>query len=211
VLLLVSRFDSQTDELLALAAGGDRAARNELLALHRGRLRQMVALRMDRRLAARVDPSDVVQEALTEANRTMNDYLRERPLPFYAWLRRLAWERLVALSRRHIRAGKRSVTREQRWSPPVSEGSAAVLASRLAADGTNPSGRMLREELQVRVRHALDQLDEHDREVLLLRYVEQLSTEETAGVLTISEGAVKSRLLRALVRLRDRLDESEGE
>jgi DNA-directed RNA polymerase specialized sigma24 family protein len=56
-----------TDQLLADASRGDAAARDRLLERHRRRLRQLVAVRMDRRLAARVDPSDVVQEALAEA------------------------------------------------------------------------------------------------------------------------------------------------
>src|SRR4029079_11851731 len=91
-----------TDELLRLAAEGHDPARQELLGRHRDRLRRMVAVRMDRRLAARIDPSDVVQEALAAAHRDLGDYLRDRPLPFYPWLRRLAWERLVALYHRHV-------------------------------------------------------------------------------------------------------------
>ena len=85
-----------TDLLLDRAAAGDGRARQELLARHRKRLRRMVALRLDRRLAARVDPSDVVQEALADAARKLDGYLRDRPLPFYPWLRQLAGERLVA-------------------------------------------------------------------------------------------------------------------
>jgi RNA polymerase sigma-70 factor, ECF subfamily len=56
-----------TDQLLDRVTGGDAAARQALLARHRDRLRKMVAFHMDRRLAARVDPSDVVQEALADA------------------------------------------------------------------------------------------------------------------------------------------------
>src|SRR6516165_5011523 len=95
--------DADTDELLERAGSGDTTAREQLLIRHRARLRRMVAVRLDRRLAARVDPSDVVQETLAEAARNLADYLRERPIPFYPWLRRLAWERLVKLHRRHIR------------------------------------------------------------------------------------------------------------
>src|SRR5262249_62353015 len=95
------------------AAGrGDARPRGRLAERHRGRLRRMVAVRLDRRLAARVDPSDVVQESLAEADRRLDGYLRERPLPFYPWLRQLAWERLTALYRRHVPAQPRSVTRE---------------------------------------------------------------------------------------------------
>src|SRR5262249_58341596 len=120
---------------------GDDEACQRLLAGHRDRLRHMVAVRLDRRVAARVDPSDVVQEALAEAAARMDDYLRRRPLPFYPWLRRLAWERLVKLHRRHIHAGKRSVTREQTWALP--DESACELARRPAPGhpGTSPPGQ----------------------------------------------------------------------
>ena len=62
----------------------------------------MVAVRLDRRVAARVDASDVVQETLVEAARRLDDYLRERPIPFYGWLRQLAGERIVDAHRRHV-------------------------------------------------------------------------------------------------------------
>jgi RNA polymerase sigma-70 factor (ECF subfamily) len=86
---------SDTDELIARASKGDDLARQQLLVRHRDRLRQMVAVRMDPRLAARVDPSDIVQEAPADATVHLSDDLRDRPMPFYVWLRRLAWERLV--------------------------------------------------------------------------------------------------------------------
>jgi RNA polymerase sigma-70 factor (ECF subfamily) len=87
--MATSQFDTDELELLQAAAKGDDDARQRLLARHRGRLRQMVAVYLDHRLAARVDPSDVVQEALAEAARGLAGYLRERPLPFYPWLRHL--------------------------------------------------------------------------------------------------------------------------
>jgi RNA polymerase sigma-70 factor (ECF subfamily) len=86
-----------------------------------------------------------------------------------------------------------------------------ALADRLAASGTSPSGRAVREELRQRVQQAISRLDEHDREVLLLRYFEQLSTHETAAVLGLTDSAVKSRLMRALVRLRDLVEEREAQ
>src|SRR5262245_32662781 len=104
--------ETDTELLLERAAAGDAGARDRLLQRHRGRLRRMVAVRADPRLAARVDPSDVVQETLADAARKLDAYLRDRPLPFYPWLRRLAQERLAALHRRHVRAKRRSVTRE---------------------------------------------------------------------------------------------------
>jgi RNA polymerase sigma-70 factor (ECF subfamily) len=197
----------ETEELIERARRGDDPARQALLARHRARLRRMVAVRMDPVLAARVDPSDVMQEVLAEAHRTLDDYLRDRPLPFYPWLRRLAWERLSKLHRYHVRASKRSLLREGFEDLGLPDQSALALAERLVAGGTSPSRHLLREEMRDRVRAALASLGERDREVLVLRFLEGLSTSETAIVLDLSEGAVKSRVMRAVARFRDLLDD----
>jgi RNA polymerase sigma-70 factor (ECF subfamily) len=195
-----------TEELLERAGTGDRTARQELLARHRGRLRQMVALRIDRRMAARVDPSDVVQEALADAALSLSDYLKHRPLPFYPWLRQFAWERLLQIHRRHVQAQRRSVAREQLRIFDIADESEAILADRLVHASSSPSARLMAAELRERVRAALEALEPNDREVLVLRYLEQLSTKEIAAVLGINEPAVKTRHRRALERLRRRLD-----
>jgi RNA polymerase sigma-70 factor, ECF subfamily len=205
---MTTGHDPDTEELLARASAGDAGARDRLLERHRDRLRRMLAVRLDRRLAARVDASDLVQEALAEAAFGLDGYLRDRPLPFYPWLRQLAWERVIAAHRRHIGAGKRTVRREERPAPVPGE-SLLELADRLLARDSNPSAGLRRAEQQARLRSALERLAEADREVLVLRHLEQLSTRETAGVLGVSEGAVKVRLLRALERLRDLLDEED--
>jgi RNA polymerase sigma-70 factor (ECF subfamily) len=96
---MMTRHEPDTDDLIARASRGDGQAGQQLLARHRRRLRQMVALRMSRRLAARVDPSDVVQETLMAAALRLADYLRARPLPCYPWLGQLAFDRLVDLNR----------------------------------------------------------------------------------------------------------------
>ena len=115
--------DPDTDELVTLAGDGDRGARSALLARHRDRLRRMVSVRMDPRLAARVDPSDVVQDALAEAARRLDAYLAAPPLPFYPWLRQLAADRVVDAHRQH-HAGRRAVGREEPSGPALSDFSA---------------------------------------------------------------------------------------
>lgn len=199
----------ETDVLIERARRGDEQAAAELLAGHRQKLRQMVAVRLDRRLAARVDPSDVVQEALAEAAHKLPDYLRELPVPFYPWLRQLAWERLAKLYQQHITAQRRSVTREAPM--PLPDQSALELVRRLVAPGPSPSAFVIRREMEDRARAALEALSERDREVLVLRYLEQLSVSEVAAVLGITTGAVKVRHLRALERLRGLLAEGESE
>jgi RNA polymerase sigma-70 factor, ECF subfamily len=203
--------EPDTEQLLRRAAGGDRSAVEQLLVRHDKRLHRLIGLRMDRRLSGRIDPADVVQEALADAVRRLDDYLRDRPLPFYPWLRQLALERLAKVHRQHIHAQKRSVRREE--PPPLPGESALELANRLLARGSSPSARLRAAELRARVESALAQLSETDREVLVLRHLEQLSGREVAAVLNISEGAVYNRHLRALGRfralLRDLLEEPE--
>ena len=194
------RLESDTEKLLQAASEGDADARGRLLERHRARLKRMVAIRFDRRLAARVDSSDVVQETLAEADGKLDSYLRDRPLPFYPWLRQIAQQRLIDARRRHLLAGRRSVMREEPTGLP--DESALELADRLLA-GEAPSAQLRQGEQRAAVRKALDQLPERDREVLVMRYLEQLSTAETAAVLGSSEGAVRVRTLRALQRLRD--------
>jgi RNA polymerase sigma-70 factor, ECF subfamily len=203
---------ADTEHLLERVAAGDCAARDQLFQRHRRRLGRMVAVRFDPRLAARVDPSDVVQETLAEAAANLDRYLRERPLPFYPWLRQLAQRRLIDLHRRHVQARRRSVTREG-GPMALPDPSALALADRLFARTSSPSAGLRRQERRDRVRAALAALPEQDREVLVLRILEALPTRETAAVLGISEVAVRSRQARALDRLKVLLgpDFLEGE
>jgi RNA polymerase sigma-70 factor (ECF subfamily) len=196
---------AEHDDVLERAARGDAEAVQQLLARHRDALKRMVAARLDRRVAARIDPSDVVQEALFEAARHLPGYLRDRPVSFYPWLRQIARDRLVKLHHLHLRAGKRSVCREA-TALPLPDESALQLVALLAAPAAGQSSLLERAELRALVHDALARLDEQDREVLVMRYLEQLSTREVAEGLGISEGAVKMRHLRALERLRPLLD-----
>jgi RNA polymerase sigma-70 factor (ECF subfamily) len=200
-----------TDGLLRSVAQGDARARGPLLQRHAKRLKQMIALRLDPRLRPRVDPSDILQDSLAEADRKLSDYARDRPLPFYPWLRQIAWEHLIRAHRRHLYARGRSVRREQAGPLPLPGDSAALLAERLAARGSSPSAHVEHSEQRARVQAGLALLGEADREVLVMRYLEDLSIREVAAVLGLTESAVKMRQLRALQRLRDLLDEEMEE
>jgi RNA polymerase sigma-70 factor (ECF subfamily) len=200
---------ADTKQLLKRASRGDPGATGQLLERHRQRLKRAVAVRLDRRLAARLDPSDVVQDTLADAARRLPAYLHDRPMPFYPWLRRLAGDRLAALYRDHVRRGKRSVAREE--PPPLPGESSRDLAERLLNASDGPSARLRRRERRDLMRAALERLPDRDREVLVLRQLEELSVAEVAAVLGVSEGAVYVRQLRALRRLREALGPGAGE
>ena len=192
--------DPDTDELLIRAHSGDGQAVDRLVARHRSRLRRLIEVHLDRRLAARVDPSDIIQETLVDATRKLPRYLRERPLPFYPWLRQLALERIIRNYRQHVRAASRSVRREAAPGLRLPDHSAVRLAKLLVSAGSSPSHQLLREEQSAQVREVIENLSARDRDVLVLRFLEQLSTGEIAAVLCLTEAGVKSRLRRALER-----------
>jgi tetratricopeptide (TPR) repeat protein len=97
------------------------------------------------------------------------------------------------------------VTREDAEPVGLPGGSALRLADRLLASGVCPSEALRREELRARVRTALEALAEADREVLVLRYLEQLSAQEVGAVLGVSESAAKKRALRDSAIFRNNL------
>jgi RNA polymerase sigma-70 factor (ECF subfamily) len=194
----------ETQRLLDQARAGDPAAVERLLADYREPLRRVIDLRLDPHLARRVDASDIVQDALLEANRRLADYLQHPAMPFHLWLRHLAHDRLIDAHRRHRQAARRSLDREQALHPPrwADESSVQLIAQLIDPERT-PASAALQHELQARLAAALAALDEDDREVILMRHHEQLSNQEVAAALGLTEAAASMRHLRALRRLKE--------
>jgi RNA polymerase sigma-70 factor (ECF subfamily) len=195
------RADSGVD-LMRRAAGGDHRAQVELLARYRARLRRMIEMRLDRRLAARADPSDIVQETMKTAIVRLPEYFADPQISFYPWLRRIAADRLADACRTHMTAERRSVLKEHPWMPNLNDESVAELAQSIVTSSLSPGELVQAAETQQRAIAALSQLKPQDREILVLRYLEQLGVREIADVLEISETSVTSRHFRALQRLR---------
>jgi RNA polymerase sigma-70 factor, ECF subfamily len=206
-----SESEVEIDGSLRQAVNGDRQALGLLMARHRDRLRRMVALRMDRRLQGRIDPSDVIQEAFLEASSRLAEYARNPSMPFFLWLRFLAGQKLVTLHRHHLGVRMRNVDQQvPLFHGSMPEPSSAAMAARLVAHDLRPSQAAIRAEMKVRVQEALDGMRPMDREVLALRHFEQLSRAEIAQVLDVSEAAAGKRYIRALERLREALGRSAG-
>ncbi|MFN5798566.1 MAG: sigma-70 family RNA polymerase sigma factor [Planctomyces sp.] len=166
----------------------------------------MVQLRLDHAVARRVDASDVVQDVMLEASQRLTDYLRNPGMPFHLWLRQLALDRIIDMHRRHRGAQRRSVEREQNFSGVGNdEQSAADLAALLRDAELTPAAAALRKELQSRFVAALQQMDEGDREIIVMRHFEHLGNSEAAEALGLSAPAAGMRYLRAIRRLRELL------
>jgi RNA polymerase sigma-70 factor (ECF subfamily) len=193
----------KTQELLASAKEGNEEAIGKLLNRHRDALRRLVQMRLDKKIQRRVDVSDIVQDVLLEANRRLSTYLEEPKMPFHLWLRHMARDRIIDAHRRHRASAKRSVDREKPLASPSNvDRSTMELAAQLCDPNMTPAAAATMRELARRFEAAIDELEERDREVLMMRHFEHLTNQEVAQALSLTEPAASMRYLRALRRLR---------
>jgi RNA polymerase sigma-70 factor (ECF subfamily) len=206
----MSAPESDEAELLRRAGAGDQQALAALFARYSDRLRKMVRLRLDRRMAGRIDTSDVLQDAYMDVARRFPEYAAAPAVPFYLWLRSLTGQRLVSLHRQHLGAEMRDAGREVSLHRGLPAASSASLAQQLLAGLTSPTQAAIRAELQFRLQEALNSMDPTDREVVVLRHFEELSNVEAAEVLGIDTSAASKRYIRAIRRLKAILDAVPG-
>lgn len=202
----------QTQELLTGARDGNSDAIDRLLDRHRESLRRMIGLRLDQKIMRRVDVSDVVQDVLVEANRRLQDYLKNPVMAFHLWIRQIAKDRIIDAHRRHRVSAKRSIDREQPLAAktPVDQ-STIELAAQLCDPELTPAAAATQREMAQHVQGAIEMLDDRDRDIILMRHYEQLSNQDIAAALELTEPAASMRYLRALKKLRKVLDDSSTE
>ena len=202
----------ETQELLDRAKQGEAGAVERLLETHRDPLRRMIGLRLDPALAGRVDASDIVQDVMLEVSQRLADYLRNPQMPFHLWVRHIAKDHMIDAHRRHRQAQRRSLDREQPIVPGVlADHSSLELAGQLLDQELTPASEAIRRELQRKLDGAIAELDEDDREIILLRHREQLSNQQVAEGLGLSEAAASMRYLRAIRRLKAALVPDSGQ
>lgn len=200
----------ETEQLLKAAGKGRNEAVNALLERHRESLRRMIRARIDPVLGRRIDASDVVQDVLLEASQRLQDYLQDPKLPFGLWLRHLARDRMIDLHRRHRLAARRSIDREQSLNVSAENSQSSLdLMAMLVNQDLTPAAASLKKELEQQFLAAVEQLEEHDRDMILMRHFEGLSNSEVADLLELSPSAAGMRYLRALRRLRLLLGQPE--
>ncbi|MDB5306930.1 MAG: cnrH 1 [Gemmataceae bacterium] len=195
--------------LVARLQAGDQTALAELFDRHRERLRRMVDLRLDHRLAGRVSASDVLQDAYIEALKRVEHYFAKPGQPFFGWLRLVVAQRLAEVHREHM-AGKRDAGREIGMNRGGPGADSACLAACLLGNLTSPSHAAQKNETFALLEEALGRMDALDREVLVLRHFEELGNGETAELLGIQPAAASKRYVRALARLRQILKDIPG-
>jgi RNA polymerase sigma-70 factor (ECF subfamily) len=163
----------------------------------RPRLLAMIHRRIGRKLATRVDPEGVVQDAYVRA-RPRWHALEPKPTDVHTWVYGQVHDRLTEVVRSAL-GPERDVNRDAAWS----DGSADPLVERLVGSETGPVTALSRDERRQIVRAALEQLDAIDREILALRYFDGLNFAQIGAILGLSRNAATKRGLRALIELRD--------
>ena len=178
--------------LVAAAKKGDAAAFEELVNRYEDKI-----FRLTKNITGnREDAEDAMQDAFLKAYSHLQDFHGDSR--FYTWLVRIAAnESLMRLRKR----------RPNQFSldEPV-EGDTDLMPRELEDWDPSPEQRYAQAELQGILTEIIEALDPEFRIVLVLRDLEELSTQETAEALGMSVSAVKSRLLRARLKLREKLN-----
>jgi RNA polymerase sigma-70 factor (ECF subfamily) len=163
----------------------------------------MINFRMDRRLAARVDPDDILQEAYLDAERRLHRFRADNGHSVFIWLRLICSQTLINVFRRHLDTSMRDAGREVSLQQRTAGQSTSIsIARQFAASGASPSQAAVRGEASAQLISALESMDPVDREIIALRHFEDLSNAEVAVVLEIKPTAASNRYVRAIARLR---------
>ncbi len=207
----MSETAAETDDLQNRLIHGDRQALAELFSRQRERLWRIVHFRLDRRLAGRIDPEDILQEAYLDAAQRIQHYRDDSPASSFLWLRMIVTQTMTDMHRRHLGAQQRDARREvsgdARW---CSQSTSASLASQLLGHLTSPSQAAMRAELSSQLEQAIATMEPIDQEILALRHFEELTNGEVAQVLGIQVKAASIRYVRALKRLQEILSRLPG-
>src|SRR5580692_11256012 len=183
---------SDETALVQLARAGDLQAFSELIRRYEGKIFRL-ALHITQN---REDAEDVLQEAFLKAHEHLDQF--QGNSKFYTWVVRIAVNQ--ALMKLRKRKSDRTVSLDEQ----IDTGEDTVVRE-IAAWDPDPEQRFNREELHTILTSVIDELAPIYRTVFTLRDVDGLSTEETAEALDLTVPAVKSRLLRARLQLRDKL------
>jgi RNA polymerase sigma-70 factor (ECF subfamily) len=175
-------MDSITRTLCEQAQAGDRQAYERLFALHTDRALLYIRARLGPRLREKVESMDVLQEAFLDAHRAFARFEYTDESAFARWLCRIIENRIRDLGEYHGARKRQAVNLPQ-------------------SEPTGPGTALERKEHIENIARAMDLLSDEHREVLLCRYFQGLTAEETGALMNRSAGAVRKLAARALAEL----------
>jgi RNA polymerase sigma-70 factor (ECF subfamily) len=185
-----------TGNIVDRLKGGDDGALGALIERYWSRSILMVEMQMSPDLRSLYEPEDVAQEVWISVYGSMRRFEYRGDGSFHAWLGAIVRNQVRDLLR-HARSGKRRPPETLPGGARESDAPRKIL-ERIQAEGTSPSSRIARSESFLALRETVRSLPEREREVISLRFLEELSVKETADALGISAGAVKMATMRGL-------------
>ena len=178
------------------------------LEAYRDYLKLLAGLQLSPRLQAKLDASDVVQQAILLAHQNRAQFRGASEAEWLAWLRTILANALASAARRFV-ASARDVGRERSLEADL-ELSSSRVESLLHADQSSPSTQAVRTEELQRLAQALSGLPPEQRRVIELRHLRGLPVAEVAELMERSRPAVVGLLYRGLKRLRILLEAEDG-
>jgi RNA polymerase sigma-70 factor (ECF subfamily) len=175
---------------------------------YRSYLRLLARAQLDDRLQARVDPSDIVQETLLEAHRSLENFEGRSEAELAGWLRRILSRRLAHAFRDHTRE-RRDVRRE--YSLEASLATSATHLEQFTRDSCSPSEVASRAERTQRLADAMESLTADQREAIIRHYFQGHTVPQIAASMQKSESAIGGLLHRGMQALRRRLRKIDEE
>lgn len=194
---------SQLAHWLALARAGDDAARNRLFEACRSFVAVVAKVQLHRRLHAKVDPSDLVQQSLLEAHRGFVDFQGGTPQDWLAWLKQIVQHNAIDADKHYRGASRRDLRKERVLAGTDSCSSHAGWAA--ADPGPSPSQLAMNAERELRLAAAIEALPDDYQQVVLLRNLERLPFDEVAERMNRTRGACQMLWMRAVEQLRTQL------
>ncbi len=203
----IDREGNDPETLLYRARQGDAEALSRLLELYRSYLRLFSRVQVDRCLQSKTDLSDLIQETMFIAHRSFHEFRGDTERELVAWLRQILASRLAHLIRRY-----QTQRRDVRLEMELGEGldRSSLVARQLASSYSSPSRRAARREEAVLLADAIAELSEEHREVLILHHFQHLPFNEVATRLARTEDATKKIWVRALLALKDHIEQHFG-
>ena len=194
-------MDVDFSGMIRRARCADPHAINEFLDAYRNYLRVLAQLWLPERLRSLLDPSDLVQETLVKANRGFQQFQGATEVELTSWLRRILSRALIDIARKHGRTSNEiSLDREI-----VASGD--KFQQLLANSGTSPSQHACRRELGVLLADAMARLPERQRQVIILRSLQEQEWKDVASAMDRTISSVRAMWMRALSNLRTHLEE----
>lgn len=200
--------ESQIEQGIKELRQGNDSVFADLYSFYRPRLERSLQMRMDARLRGRIDVDDLLQDCYLAAAKRLQHFRSSVEVSLFVWLRSISMQTLVDAGRHHLQAKKRDAAAEKSLDANRrgANGTSSQVPGELIGQLTSPSAVAMRAERAQQLEASLARLPEIDREILILRHIEELSNNESAEILGIHKAASTNRYRRALRRLKESLE-----